>query len=240
MQFLLGHRAVVWLVDMDLKIPLKPLCSGAYYIKESWFSMPLKISSGISDGNTESTTCVWWCFDWSELLHLASEVGLVLTSQKRNQVWCKCQLDHGYLLTVCWFSTLILAFLKQPWTRNAGAVSVTPQWSLHSLNTQSSRRARFSLGIWEELAANRLLMFASSPCTSWNSFKRVPFENHYVKRCVLIAEPRRAQEMSVLLGAPSWHLATFCQVTCLTAVLGCVLPATGLTTIMKPITVTGN
>lgn len=56
------------------------------------------------------------------------------------------------LLTVHWFSTLILAFLKQPWTRNGCAVSVIPQWSLHGLR---SRRARFSLGIWDQLSANR-------------------------------------------------------------------------------------
>lgn len=43
---------------MDLKIPLKPLCTGAYYIKESSFSMALEISSGLSAGNTENTISV--------------------------------------------------------------------------------------------------------------------------------------------------------------------------------------
>lgn len=34
-----------------------------------------------------------------------------------------------------------------------------------------------------------------------------------------------AERMSVLFSLPSWHLTTFCQVTCLTAVLGCLFPS---------------
>lgn len=153
-----------------------------------------------------------------------------LTSMPVRLWW----LSSGFLL---WFQ------LSQPnlwpamsvlyqWHTSVG--SSWPEYTLVSESTFPLCNLR-----WALLPA-ACACFASLLCIGQSYFKLVAFANHYVKRSVLISGPLWAAKMSVLLGARRWHLVTFCQVTCLTAVLGCAFPATGLTTIMKPITVTGN
>lgn len=153
-----------------------------------------------------------------------------LTSMPVRLWW----LSSGFLL---WFQ------LSQPnlwpamsvlyqWHTSVG--SSWPEYTLVSESTFPLCNLR-----WALLPA-ACACFASLLCIGQSYFKLVAFANHYVKRSVLISGPLWAAKMSVLLGTRRWHLVTFCQVTCLTAVLGCAFPATGLTTIMKPITVTGN
>lgn len=102
------------------------------------------------------------------------------------------------------------------------------------------QESTFLLGDWGWTRCQQTAHVCIFPLHQLKLIQISPFWESVCQEIYLDGRAWEGRENVSPVRARCWRSVTFCQVRCLTAVLGCVLPATGLTSIMKPITVTGN
>lgn len=144
----------------------------------------------VSGSIKKNHTSLWWYFDWSEfaLLGFKGRTGLDLTEGKSGLVFVPIRpcLPADYQVVSCCdfgFFELTLDQECQCCVTDTTVISSRPEYT-------SVWRSTFPFGNsgWNLLPTG-CACFAASLCISWNYFKWVTSEDHYVKRSVLIAEP---------------------------------------------------